>query len=79
MFIIIIADLLSHNEFKFRQYIDMMFLFVVMNSNLTSGLICSHSRLVLTEPDLDSLKVEPTYSSVDYVRINCSFRVALIL
>lgn len=61
MFIIRIADLLSHNEFKFRQYIGRVFRFVVLNSNLTNGLICSHNRLVLTESDLDSLEVEPTY------------------
>ena len=33
-----------------------MFLFVEMNSNLTSGLLCSHSRLVVAESDLNLLE-----------------------
>ena len=30
-----------------------MFLFVEMNSNLTSGLLCSYSQLTITESDLE--------------------------
>ena len=30
-----------------------MFLFVKMDSNFTSGLLCRHSRLVVAESDLE--------------------------
>ena len=50
VFIVDITDLLNYNEFKVRKLI---FLFVKMDSNFTSGFLCRHSRLVVAESDLE--------------------------
>ena len=50
VFIVVITDLLNYNEFKVRK---LMFLFVKIDSNFTSGLLCRNSRLVVAESDLE--------------------------